>query len=94
MLPYLAQGGALAMEDALVLADCVSASEDIPGALHTYSSLRRDRAHRVQAASVRQGRIYRLAPPFSYARDAVFRLAPAERLMARLDWLYDWRPPS
>jgi salicylate hydroxylase len=94
MLPYLAQGGALAMEDALVLADCVSASEDIPGALHTYSSLRRDRAHRVQAASVRQGRIYRLAPPFSHARDAVFRLAPAERLMARLDWLYDWRPPS
>jgi salicylate hydroxylase len=94
MLPYLAQGGALAMEDALVLADCVSASEDIPGALHTYSSLRRDRAHRVQAASVRQGRIYRLAPPFSHARDAVFRLAPAARLMARLDWLYDWRPPS
>jgi salicylate hydroxylase len=94
MLPYLAQGGALAIEDALVLADCVSASEDIPGALHTYSSLRRDRAHRVQAASVRQGRIYRLAPPFSHARDAVFRLAPAARLMARLDWLYDWRPPS
>ncbi len=61
MLPYLAQGGALAMEDALVLADCLCASDDIPGGIERYALLRRERAQRVQAASVRQGRIYRLA---------------------------------
>ena len=94
MLPYLAQGGALAMEDALVLADCLCATDDIPGGIERYALLRRDRARRVQEASVRQGHIYRLAPPLSYARDAVFRFAPAALLMARLDWLYDWRPPS
>ncbi|MBX9589590.1 MAG: FAD-dependent monooxygenase [Hyphomonadaceae bacterium] len=92
MLPYLAQGGALAMEDALVLAGCVAHDSDIPAAFGTYASLRRDRTRRVQAASVRQGRIYRLAPPLSQARDAVFRAAPAALIMSRLDWLYGWRP--
>ena len=94
MLPYLAQGGALAMEDASVLADCLCVSEDTSGSLNSYASLRRQRAQRVQTASVRQGRIYRLAPPFSHARDAVFRFVPAALLMARLDWLYDWHPPG
>jgi salicylate hydroxylase len=94
MLPYLAQGGALAMEDAVVLADCLCASDDASGGLNNYASLRIQRARRVQAASVRQGRIYRLAPPLSHARDAVFRMAPAALLMTRLDWLYDWHPPS
>lgn len=94
MLPYLAQGGALAMEDAIVLADCLCASDNTSGSLDTYASLRRRRAERVQAASVRQGRIYQLAPPLSHARDAVFQVAPAAWLMARLDWLYDWQPPG
>ena len=95
MLPYLAQGGALAMEDAAGAGRLpVRHPTTSRGGLERYALLRRDRARRVQAASVRQGRIYRLAPPLSYARDAVFRLAPAALLMARLDWLYDWRPPS
>jgi salicylate hydroxylase len=94
MLPYLAQGGALAMEDALVLANCVYAADNVSAGLERYASLRRDRARSVQAASARQGRIYRLSPPLSHVRDVVFRLAPATRLMARLDWLYDWRPPG
>lgn len=94
MLPYLAQGGALAMEDALVLADGLGTAGDIPDALDRYAVLRRTRARRVQEASVHQGRIYRLGPPLSHARDAVFRMAPAALLMAQLDWLYDWRPPG
>jgi salicylate hydroxylase len=94
MLPYLAQGGALAMEDAAVLADCLCGSGATSGCLNSYALLRRDRAHRVQAASGRQGHIYRLAPPLSHARDAVFRITPAALLMARLDWLYDWHPPG
>lgn len=94
MLPYLAQGGALAMEDALVLADCLSDTDDITGGLARYANLRRHRARRVQAASVRQGRIYRLSPPLSQARDAVFRSVSPALLMARLDWLYGWHAGS
>ncbi len=94
MLPYLAQGGALALEDAVVLAGCIHAAADDPeAALARFEALRAARARRVQAASLRQGRIYHLPPPFSWARDAVLALAPGRRLMAGYDWLYAWRPP-
>jgi salicylate hydroxylase len=94
MLPYLAQGGALALEDALVLADCLHGAAEPSAALVRFEALRRARARRVQAASRRQGHIYRLAAPFSWARNAVLTLAPGTWLMAGLDWLYGWRPPD
>lgn len=92
MLPYLAQGGVLALEDALVLSDCLGAhAGDEPSAFREFEALRRNRAQRVQAMSLRQGRIYHLAPPLSWARDAVLRLSPGARLMAGYDWLYGWQ---
>ena len=94
MLPYLAQGGALALEDAVVLTDCLQTVPDAPSALARFEALRAGRARRVQAASLRQGRIYRLAPPLSWSRDAVLALAPGPWLMAGYDWLYAWRPPT
>jgi len=99
MLPYLAQGGALALEDAIMLADCLRQPGPEPGpepaaALTRFEALRAARARRVQVASLRQGRIYHLAPPLSWARDAVLALAPAPWLMAGYDWLYAWRPPA
>ena len=92
MLPYLAQGGVLALEDALVLSDCLDARPgDEAGAFRDFEMRRRRRAQRVQAMSLRQGRIYHLAPPLSWARDAVLRAAPGAWLMAGYDWLYGWR---
>jgi salicylate hydroxylase len=94
MLPYLAQGGALALEDALALAHLLHDVADPCAALTRFQALRTARARRVQAASRRQGRIYRLSAPFSWARDGVLALAPGAWLMAGLDWLYGWRPPD
>ena len=92
MLPYLAQGGVLALEDALVLGDCLSAHPgDEANAFRDFEARRRRRAQRVQAMSLRQGRIYHLAPPLSWGRDAVLRLAPGAWLMAGYDWLYGWQ---
>ena len=81
MLPYLAQGGVLALEDALVLADCLAArpaTRQAPSTPSRPSAARR--AERVQAISRRQGRIYHLSPPLSWARDA--RPAPRPRALA------------
>jgi salicylate hydroxylase len=94
MLPYLAQGGALALEDAVVLAGCIHAAAEPEAGLARFEALRAQRARRVQAASLRQGRIYHLPPPFSWARDTVLTLAPGSRLMAGYDWLYAWQPPE
>jgi salicylate hydroxylase len=93
MLPYLAQGGALALEDAIALADCLASAADPVEACARFEALRAARARRVQAASRRQGRIYHLAPPVAWARDATLRLVPGPWLMAGYDWLYAWRPP-
>ncbi len=91
-LPYLAQGGVLALEDALVLADCLAAHpSDEPAAFRSFEEKRRRRARRVQAASLRQGRIYHLPPQLSWMRDAVLRATPGSWLMTGYDWLYGWR---
>jgi salicylate hydroxylase len=94
MLPYLAQGGALALEDAVVLAQCIRTAADPVTALARFEALRVRRARRVQAASLRQGRVYHLPPPLAWVRDAVLSLAPAAWLMGGYDWLYAWRPPQ
>ncbi len=96
MLPYLAQGGACAMEDAVVLARIMSVPDAVPDAaiprvLSRYASLRQGRARRVQMASVRQGMLYRFPSPLTYARNAFFRAISPPWLMSRLDWLYGWK---
>jgi len=92
VLPYLAQGGALALEDAVVmgrrLCRLTGTEEE---AFAAFEAERRVRALSVQRASRMQGRVYDLRAPLSWARDAVLRLIPGRRLMAGLDWLYGWR---
>jgi|SRR5581483_7746447 len=95
MLPHLAQGGVLALEDAVVLADCLSAAPgDEAAAFLRYEAQRRARAARVQEMSRLNGRIYHLAGPLAWARNALLHLLPGERLMAGYDWLYGWQVPG
>jgi len=92
VLPFLAQGGVLALEDAIVLADELAADRSSPAAaLAAYAVRRQPRAARVQAASRTNGRAYHLHGPARVARDAALRLIPGARLMAGFDWLYGWR---
>jgi salicylate hydroxylase len=37
------------------------------------------------------GRIYHLGGPVAYARDLVIKASSPQRLLARQDWIYDWR---
>jgi salicylate hydroxylase len=96
MLPFAAQGAAMAIEDAAVLAKCLGevARENaagIPAALKRYARLRRARVTRVQRAARKAGRIYHLAGPAAYARDLAIWAMGAKRMLARQDWIYDWR---
>jgi salicylate hydroxylase len=72
-LPFMAQGACMAIEDAAVLAACLSGCRrgDIPAALSRYEDLRRPRTAGIQADSRRNARIYHLPPPFSWARNLV-----------------------
>jgi salicylate hydroxylase len=93
MLPFLAQGGAMAIEDAAVLAACLARhSEDPAIALRLYEGLRRRRAARAQHDARRNGRVYHFKGPAAFARDIALKLMGGRRLLRRYDWLYDWRP--
>jgi salicylate hydroxylase len=46
---------------------------------------------RLQRLARRNGRIYHLGGPMAFARDLAIRAIGAQRLLARQDWIYDWR---
>jgi salicylate hydroxylase len=87
MLPYLAQGAGMAIEDAAelgrVLADTAS---DVTGALRVYAERRWQRNARVQARSLRNGRIFHAQGAVRWGRDLALGLL-GERLLD-LPWLY------
>jgi salicylate hydroxylase len=93
MLPFLAQGGAMAIEDAAVLAACLAHHSEEPAVgLRLYEGLRRRRAARAQRHARRNGRVYHLKGPAAFARDLALAMMGGNRLLHRYDWLYDWRP--
>jgi salicylate hydroxylase len=91
-LPYLAQGAVMALEDAVVLGQCVARAPSLPQAFRDYESARLARTARLQRLSRRQGRIYHLRDPMRLARNAVLGALPPNLLLRQLDWLYGWRP--
>ena len=95
MLPYLAQGAAMAIEDAEALARRLREPGALPGRLAAYDAERRPRATRVQAASRRNGAIFHLPAPLSALAFRAAGAIDATRAgpMARLDWLYGYRSP-
>jgi len=95
MLPFLAQGAGMAIEDAAVLAYYLKDSIDNPdAALRAYEAARRVRTARAQSVSHRQGRIYGLSRPEALVRNMGMRVLGGERLRTRYDWIYSWRPPE
>jgi salicylate hydroxylase len=95
MLPFLAQGAAMAIEDAAVLAGCLAQSPGAPSAaMRRYERTRRPRAARVQRAARSNGRAYHLGAAEALVRNLWLRLAGGSMLRRRYNWLYDWRAPT
>ena len=46
----------------------------------------------VQRAARRSGQIYHLTGPLALARDLSIKTMGPNRMLARQDWIYDWRP--
>ena len=87
MLPYLAQGAAMALEDAQALAGAVLQNKsDLTSALQKYANTRWQRNTKVQARARRNGEIFHAKPPVSWARDAAMGLL-GEKLLD-MPWLY------
>ena len=95
MLPFLAQGAGMAIEDAAVLAAMLGKYLDDPAdALRGYEGARRHRIARVQNVSRRQGRIYGMTGPEALIRNLAMIAMGGEKVLTRYEWLYNWRAPE
>ncbi|CAL8980754.1 3-hydroxybenzoate 6-hydroxylase 1 [Rhodoplanes serenus] len=93
MLPFLAQGAAMAIEDAAELADALALRPGDPvAALADYETRRRRRTAAVRAGARRNDRGYHLGGPAAAVRDLGMRMLGGDRLLARHDWIYGWHP--
>ncbi len=94
VLPFLAQGGVMALEDARVVADALAADPGDPArALEAYAAARRSRVRRVARVSRMNGIIYHLGGPPASLRNMALAQVPPDRVMKGYDWLYGWTPP-
>ena len=82
-LPFMAQGAAMAIEDAAVLAGCLAAKDSIPTALKRYEDLRRKRTAGVQNGSRRNAKLFHLTGIKAWLRNRAASRA-GSRTVAKL----------
>lgn len=90
-LPFLAQGANMALEDAWVLAECLSNHDSLAAAFSAYQHQRQARCTMIVDAATKNARNYHLSGPAKVVGHAVLRLggriAPNAAL-SRYDWIY------
>ena len=88
MVPYLAQGAGMAIEDSVALAEALGQGDaaDVPAAFARYAEARWQRNALVQAKARRNGRIFHAAGAVRLGRDLAMRALGA-RLLDQ-PWLY------
>jgi salicylate hydroxylase len=92
MLPFLAQGAAMAIEDAAVLADSMAKfPEDPAQGMRRYEALRGERTTRAQKQASRNGTHYHASGVEAAVRNTTMRVMGGKGLLKRYDWLYGWR---
>jgi salicylate hydroxylase len=88
MFPFIAQGAASALEDAVTLAEALRNADDMAAALRSYERLRLPRTRKMQSAARNVGRIYHMPAPFSFGRDMVMERIGGEGLIRQNEWIY------
>lgn len=94
MLPFLAQGGAMAIEDACELAAAIALHGPTAQALVAYERRRKPRVVAVWREARRLASVYHLGFPAAIARNLTLAALGPDRLLRRMDRIYGWRPST
>jgi salicylate hydroxylase len=89
MMPFAAQGAAMAIEDAFELAGMV-ASRPLIEALDLFEKHRTPRIARLRQRAAFNHFAYHARGPVRMARDLVLSMRPPQSLAADLDWVYGY----
>jgi salicylate hydroxylase len=87
-LPYMAQGAAMALEDAACLKQALSSAPSLRDAFAETAARRIPRTKRLHVETVKTGKIYHAKEPLRTLRNLAFKKMPLALLLRRLDWLY------
>jgi 2-polyprenyl-6-methoxyphenol hydroxylase-like FAD-dependent oxidoreductase len=82
-LPFMAQGAAMAIEDAAVLTGCLGRAAEVWQALKTYEDLRRQRTAGIQNGSRRNAKVFHMSGLQAWMRNRAAKAAGG-RTMDRL----------
>ncbi len=74
-LPFMAQGAAIAIEDAAVLARSLAADDSVPAGLQRYEDLRRQRTAGIQNGSRRNAKLFHFTGVKAWLRDRAAKRA-------------------
>jgi salicylate hydroxylase len=91
-VPFLAQGAAMALEDAVAIADSFQHSDTLDETFTRFENSRRRRTARLDAQSQRMTRIYHAGGPLALARNAVMQSGLISPLQF-VTWIYRHRDP-
>lgn len=89
VVPFLAQGAAMAIEDAHALADLIARhGEDYEKIFQNFESERFSRCRRVLSKSIYQAQFYHARSSFAKIRNTGLKIMPSSLLLRQYDWLY------
>jgi salicylate hydroxylase len=91
-LPYLAQGAAMALEDACDLSHALEQMAEVPEAFAQFTKRRYPRTTRLQAAAEQSGRIYHASGLMRAGRNMFLAASSRQQFLNRLSWIYGWTP--
>ena len=94
MAPFLAQGAAMAIEDAAVLAAALPANSDVAAAFAAYVGERRPRTAAIAASSRQAGERFHMSGLMGLARNAALRFAGERLILDESEATYSWEPGS
>ena len=90
-LPYLAQGAAMALEDACVLSTAIQNADELATAFQDFSGFRFNRTGAIQKRSRQLGKIYHTRGGLRHARNMILKATPSTGFLKQMSWIYDWK---
>lgn len=91
MMPFAAQGAAMAIEDAFELAGIVTGALPLPQALAAFEARRLPRIEKARKRASINRFAYHARGPLRLGRDFVFATRPTQAFLKDFDWLYGYR---
>lgn len=89
--PYVGQGAAMALEDAVILAKCLRDISNLNQAFSTFENLRKERVEKVVKLSMQYGDLMNASNPLKKMfRDKMLSSVLNKSIVKKMDWLFSY----